>query len=30
MDLVCLGRLSVGKVTKEEFERICEKGGVKA
>lgn len=29
MDLVRLGRLSVGRVTKEEFERICEMGGVK-
>ena len=28
MDLVRLGRLSVGKVTPEEFERICEMGGV--
>jgi len=29
MDLVRLGRLSVGKVSAEEFERICEMGGVK-
>jgi predicted RNA-binding protein with PUA-like domain len=29
MDLVRLGRLSVGKVTPEEFARICEMGGVK-
>ena len=28
MDLVRLGRLSVGKVTPEEFERICELGGL--
>jgi predicted RNA-binding protein with PUA-like domain len=30
MDLVRLGRLSVGKVTPEQFARICEMGGVKA
>lgn len=29
MDLVRLGRLSTGKVTPEEFEKICEMGGVK-
>ncbi len=29
MDLVRLGRLSVGKVTPAEFEKICEMGGVK-
>lgn len=29
MDLVRLGRLSVGKVTPEQFSRICEMGGVK-
>jgi predicted RNA-binding protein with PUA-like domain len=29
MDLVRLGRLSVGKVTPAEFARICEMGGVK-
>jgi predicted RNA-binding protein with PUA-like domain len=29
MDLVRLGRLSVGKVTPEQFVRICEMGGVK-
>lgn len=29
MDLVRLGRLSVGKVTPEHFARICEMGGVK-
>ncbi|MES2605246.1 MAG: EVE domain-containing protein [Pseudomonadota bacterium] len=29
MDLVRLGRLSVGKVTPEQFARICEMGGVK-
>lgn len=29
MDLVRLGRLSVGKVTEAEFEKICEMGGVK-
>lgn len=28
MDLVRLGRLSVGKVTPEEFARICELGGL--
>jgi predicted RNA-binding protein with PUA-like domain len=28
MDLVRLGRLSVGKVTPEEFRRICEMGGI--
>lgn len=30
MDLVRLGRLSVGKVTPKEWEKICEMGGVKA
>jgi predicted RNA-binding protein with PUA-like domain len=29
MDLVRLGRLSTGKVTPEEFEKICKMGGVK-
>jgi predicted RNA-binding protein with PUA-like domain len=29
MDLVRLSRLSVGKVTATEFEKICEMGGVK-
>jgi predicted RNA-binding protein with PUA-like domain len=29
MDLVRLGRLSVGKVTETEFFKICEMGGVK-
>lgn len=29
MDLVRLGRLSVGKVTPEQFQRICEMGDVK-
>lgn len=29
MDLVRLGRLSVGKVAPEEWEKICELGGVK-
>jgi predicted RNA-binding protein with PUA-like domain len=29
MDLVRLGRLSVGKVTPEQFARICELGGVR-
>jgi predicted RNA-binding protein with PUA-like domain len=29
MDLVRLGRLSVGKVTPEQFEKICQMGGVK-
>lgn len=29
MDLVRLGRLSVGKVTETEFFKICELGGVK-
>lgn len=29
MDLVRLGRLSVGKVTPEQFAKICEMGGVK-
>jgi predicted RNA-binding protein with PUA-like domain len=29
MDLVRLGRLSVGKVTPAQFARICEMGGVK-
>lgn len=29
MDLVRLGRLSVGKVTSAEFSKICELGGVK-
>lgn len=29
MDLVRLGRLSVGKVTAEEFEKICEMGETK-
>ena len=29
MDLVRLGRLSVGKVSAEHFARICEMGGVK-
>ena len=29
MDLVRLGRLSVGKVTPAEFEKICEMGAVK-
>lgn len=29
MDLVRLGRLSVGKVTPAEFARICDMGGVK-
>lgn len=29
MDLVRLGRLSTGKVTAAEFEKICEMGGVK-
>jgi len=28
MDLVRLGRLSVGKVTEAEFDRICDMGGV--
>lgn len=28
MDLVRLGRLSVGKVTPEQFTRICEMGGL--
>jgi predicted RNA-binding protein with PUA-like domain len=28
MDLVRLGRLSVGKVTPEQFERICRMGGL--
>ena len=28
MDLVRLGRLSVGKVRPEEFDRICELGGI--
>jgi predicted RNA-binding protein with PUA-like domain len=30
MDLVRLGRLSVGKVTPEHFKTICAMGGVKA
>lgn len=30
MDLVRLGRLSVGKVSAEHFTRICELGGIKA
>ena len=30
MDLVRLGRLSVGKVSAEQFARICEMGGIKA
>ncbi|HWK55643.1 MAG TPA: EVE domain-containing protein [Hyphomicrobiales bacterium] len=30
MDLVRLGRLSVGKVTPEHFARICEMGGIEA
>ena len=29
MDLVRLGRLSVGKVSAEQFARICAMGGVK-
>lgn len=29
MDLVRLGRLSTGRVTPAEFERICEMGGLK-
>ncbi|MES2627093.1 MAG: EVE domain-containing protein [Pseudomonadota bacterium] len=29
MDLVRLGRLSVGKVTPDHFAKICEMGGVK-
>ncbi|MBX3164526.1 MAG: hypothetical protein KF900_08595 [Bacteroidetes bacterium] len=29
MVLVRLGRLSVGKVTEAEFEKICEMGGIK-
>ena len=30
MDLVRLGRLSVGKVTQPVWEKVCEMGGVKA
>jgi hypothetical protein len=28
MDLVRLGRLSVGKVNEQEFVRVCDMGGV--